>query len=214
MKLEARFQRAPTDEEMATELDISVEDFQDALLQISNSTIVALDELWSVSDSTGDQVSLLDTLPDRGAPDPAAARRPVRAARPHRRRDRRAARAREARRRALLLREPDPARDRRGARGHRVARVAAAHQGRAAPAVQARRRAGLGGSGACALPPGRMRPGYGAAHAPTPRDGAHARLRIQLDKVAVSAVEREETRHAQGRGSHPQRGPRRPPRQW
>jgi RNA polymerase sigma factor FliA len=70
MKLEARFQRAPTDEEMASELEVSVEDFQDALLQISNSTIVALDELWSVSDSTGDAISLLDTLPDRGAPDP------------------------------------------------------------------------------------------------------------------------------------------------
>ena len=39
-------------------------------MQISNSTIVALDELWSVSDARGDQVSLLDTLPDRGAPDP------------------------------------------------------------------------------------------------------------------------------------------------
>ena len=48
MKLEARFQRAPTDEEMADELQISVDDFQDALLQISNSTIVALDELWNV----------------------------------------------------------------------------------------------------------------------------------------------------------------------
>jgi RNA polymerase sigma factor for flagellar operon FliA len=49
-----------------------LEDFHDALLQISNSTIVALDELWNVSDSTGDQVSLLDTLPDRAAPDPEA----------------------------------------------------------------------------------------------------------------------------------------------
>jgi len=68
-KLEARYQRAPTDEEMAAELAISPEDFQDALLQISNSTIVALDELWHISDG-GDQVSLLDTLPDRRAPDP------------------------------------------------------------------------------------------------------------------------------------------------
>src|SRR3984893_4384573 len=49
MKLEARFQRAPTDEEMASELSVSPSDFQDALLQISNSTIVALDELWNVS---------------------------------------------------------------------------------------------------------------------------------------------------------------------
>jgi RNA polymerase sigma factor FliA len=72
MKLEAKLQRAPTDEEMAAELEITIEEFQEALLQISSSTIVALDELWSVSDSSGDQVSLLDTLPDRGAPDPQA----------------------------------------------------------------------------------------------------------------------------------------------
>ncbi|MDQ6605187.1 MAG: RNA polymerase sigma factor WhiG [Actinomycetota bacterium] len=70
MKLEARFQRAPTDEEMSSELSMSLEEFHEALLSISNSTIVALDELWNVSDSTGDSVSLLDTLPDRGAPDP------------------------------------------------------------------------------------------------------------------------------------------------
>src|SRR5258708_31872958 len=70
MKLEARLQRAPTDEEIANELAMSLETFHESLLQISNSTIVALDELWNVSDATGDSVSLLDTLPDRGAPDP------------------------------------------------------------------------------------------------------------------------------------------------
>ncbi len=69
-KLEARYQRAPTDEEMSTELGLTMDEFHESLLQISNSTIVALDELWSVQDSTGDQVSLLDTLPDRDAPDP------------------------------------------------------------------------------------------------------------------------------------------------
>ena len=53
------------------------------------------------------------------------------------RRDRAPARAGEARDRPLLLREPDPARDRRGAGRHRVARVAAAHEGRAAPEVRA-----------------------------------------------------------------------------
>ena len=71
-KLEHKLQRAPTDEEMADELEMSVSDFQDALLQISNSTVAALDELWTVSDASGDQVSLLDTLQDPGAPDPAA----------------------------------------------------------------------------------------------------------------------------------------------
>jgi RNA polymerase sigma factor for flagellar operon FliA len=70
-KLEHRLQRAPSDEEMATELELSVEEFQDALLQISNSSVAALDELWTVSDASGDQVSLLDTLQDPGAPDPA-----------------------------------------------------------------------------------------------------------------------------------------------
>jgi RNA polymerase sigma factor for flagellar operon FliA len=70
-KLEHRLQRAPTDEEMAVELELTVEEFQDALLQISNSSVAALDELWTVSDASGDQVSLLDTLQDPGAPDPA-----------------------------------------------------------------------------------------------------------------------------------------------
>jgi RNA polymerase sigma factor for flagellar operon FliA len=69
-KLEHRLQRAPTDEEMSAELEISVDDFQESLMQISNSTIAALDELWSVSDASGDQVSLLDTLHDPDAPDP------------------------------------------------------------------------------------------------------------------------------------------------
>jgi RNA polymerase sigma factor FliA len=71
-KLEHRLQRAPTDEEMAAELKVTPDEFQDALLQISNSTVAALDELWTVSDSSGDQVSLLDTLTDESAPDPAA----------------------------------------------------------------------------------------------------------------------------------------------
>jgi RNA polymerase sigma factor for flagellar operon FliA len=69
-KLEARLHRAPTDEEMAVELSISVKELQDSLLQIANSTIVALDGLWTVSAATGDRVSLLDTLADDGAEDP------------------------------------------------------------------------------------------------------------------------------------------------
>src|SRR6266576_441178 len=70
-KLEHRLQRAPTDEEMAAQLEMTVEEFQDALLQISNSTVAALDELWTVGDASGDSVSLLDTLTDENAPDPS-----------------------------------------------------------------------------------------------------------------------------------------------
>ena len=69
--LEHKLQRAPTDQEMAEALDTSVEDFQATLTRISNSSVIALDELWTLSDASGDQVSLLDTLQDPDAPDPA-----------------------------------------------------------------------------------------------------------------------------------------------
>ncbi|HWI22541.1 MAG TPA: RNA polymerase sigma factor WhiG [Baekduia sp.] len=70
-KLENDLQRVPTDEEVAEELKITVEEFQDSLLQIANSNIAALDEAWTVGDSSGDQVSLMDTITDENAPDPA-----------------------------------------------------------------------------------------------------------------------------------------------
>ncbi|MEX0993450.1 MAG: RNA polymerase sigma factor WhiG [Solirubrobacterales bacterium] len=70
-KLEHELGRAPTDDEVAAQLETPVEDFQQSLMQISNSTVVALDELWTVSDSSGDQVSLLDTMKDPNAVDPA-----------------------------------------------------------------------------------------------------------------------------------------------
>ena len=134
-KLEHTLQRAPTDEEIAEEMGITVDELNDSLLAISHSSIVALDELWSVSDSSGDQVSLMDTIEDPGRPRPRERARRRRPQGPDRRLDRQAARAREARDRPLLLREPDPARDRRGARRDRVTRLADAHQGRPAPAL-------------------------------------------------------------------------------
>jgi len=72
-KLEHKLQRAATDEELAGEIGISVQELQDSLIAISHSSVAALDELWSTSDSSGDQVSLMDTLIDPGAPDPAQA---------------------------------------------------------------------------------------------------------------------------------------------
>jgi RNA polymerase sigma factor for flagellar operon FliA len=70
-KLEHKLQRAPTDAEMSEALGVSQDEFQESLVKIANSSVVALDELWTVSDSSGDQVSLLDTIPDPGAADPA-----------------------------------------------------------------------------------------------------------------------------------------------
>jgi RNA polymerase sigma factor FliA len=70
-KLEHQLRRAPTDNEMAEALGTTVEEFQESLVKISNSSVVALDELWTVSDASGDQVSLLDTIQDPTAVDPA-----------------------------------------------------------------------------------------------------------------------------------------------
>jgi RNA polymerase sigma factor for flagellar operon FliA len=70
-KLEHQLHRAPTDKEMADALGVSTEEFQESLVRISNSSVVALDELWTVSDSSGDTVSLLDTIQDPDAVDPS-----------------------------------------------------------------------------------------------------------------------------------------------
>src|SRR5438552_4169530 len=72
-KLEHQLHRAPTDAEVAKELDMTLEEFNEALTRISNSSVVALDELWTLSDASGDQVSLLDTIQDPDAVDPAHA---------------------------------------------------------------------------------------------------------------------------------------------
>jgi RNA polymerase sigma factor FliA len=72
-KLEHELQRAPTEAELAAKLNLTEEELQTSLLEIANSSVYALDELWTVSDSSGDQVSLLDTIADEGAADPQEA---------------------------------------------------------------------------------------------------------------------------------------------
>jgi RNA polymerase sigma factor for flagellar operon FliA len=72
-KLEHVLQRAPTETELAAKLNMTEEELQSALLEIANSSVYALDELWTVSDSSGDQVSLLDTIADDSAADPQEA---------------------------------------------------------------------------------------------------------------------------------------------
>jgi RNA polymerase sigma factor for flagellar operon FliA len=72
-KLEHELQRAPSETELAAKLNMTEEELQSALLEIANSSVYALDELWTVSDSSGDQVSLLDTIADEGAADPQEA---------------------------------------------------------------------------------------------------------------------------------------------
>ena len=164
-ELENRLKRAPTDDEISAEIGITDERVPGQPEPIPRSSVAALDELWTISSSGGDTVSLIDTIedphaddPSRRWPAPSCARRwPTRSA---------AARAREARHHALLLRGADAPRDRRGPRGHRVARLAAAHQGRAAA------------EGAAAGLP-RARAARAAVGSPRPYQAAAGRHRIE-----------------------------------
>jgi RNA polymerase sigma factor for flagellar operon FliA len=71
-KLENTLQRAPTEEEMAEELGIGLEDLRATLLDIANSSVLALEDLWTIADPDGGQVSLIDTIRDPRAADPEA----------------------------------------------------------------------------------------------------------------------------------------------
>jgi RNA polymerase sigma factor FliA len=69
-ELEKKLHRAPTDEEIASKLGMTEDELGASLTEISRSSIAALDELWTVSGSDGDQVALIDTIEDTEAPDP------------------------------------------------------------------------------------------------------------------------------------------------
>jgi RNA polymerase sigma factor FliA len=71
-ELEARLGTAPTDEQIAQKIGISLDELEESLTDISRSSIAALDELWSVS-GEGDQISLMDTIEDTTGPRPAEA---------------------------------------------------------------------------------------------------------------------------------------------
>lgn len=71
MELENELKRLPTDEEVAAHLNISLDEYQQLLQQMSFISLVALDELWNVGGEKGDKVSLVDTLEDSRAKDPS-----------------------------------------------------------------------------------------------------------------------------------------------
>ena len=71
-QLEAQLHRAPTDEELAAKLGMSEDELAESLNEISRTSIAALDEMWTVS-SSGDQISLIDTIEDTSGPEPQAA---------------------------------------------------------------------------------------------------------------------------------------------
>jgi RNA polymerase sigma factor FliA len=64
--LESMLKRQPSEREMAERLGVSLRELHDVVSQISFVSVLALDELVSVGTDRGEQVSLIDTLADRG----------------------------------------------------------------------------------------------------------------------------------------------------
>ena len=65
-KLEGTLHRTPNDNELAQELDVTEDQLQTTLSQISFVGLVALDEMLSVSGDRGESVTLGDTIADTG----------------------------------------------------------------------------------------------------------------------------------------------------
>ncbi|HEV8622155.1 MAG TPA: RNA polymerase sigma factor WhiG [Actinomycetota bacterium] len=65
--LESMMKRAPSEKEVAARLGFTLKELHDVITQISFVSVLALDELLSVGSDRGEQVSLLDTLADRGS---------------------------------------------------------------------------------------------------------------------------------------------------
>ena len=64
--LESMHKRAPSEKEVAERLGVSLRELHEVINQISFVQVLQLDEILSVGSDRGEQVSLLDTLADRG----------------------------------------------------------------------------------------------------------------------------------------------------
>ncbi|MDJ1132566.1 RNA polymerase sigma factor WhiG [Streptomyces iconiensis] len=68
--LEAKLRRSPSEAEVASEMDIPVEELHGVFSQLSLANVVALEELLHVGGDGGDRLSLMDTLEDTAADNP------------------------------------------------------------------------------------------------------------------------------------------------
>ncbi|MCV2396097.1 RNA polymerase sigma factor WhiG [Actinotalea sp. M2MS4P-6] len=69
-ELEGELHRAPTEDEVASRLSISVGELRGIFSQLATVNVAALDELLGAGSERGDALSLIDTLEDPGAVDP------------------------------------------------------------------------------------------------------------------------------------------------
>jgi RNA polymerase sigma factor for flagellar operon FliA len=67
--LEARLGRAATDEEIADELGMDVEDFQTLILKISGTSVLSLNDVW-YSGEEDDKISIVESIESPGSLNP------------------------------------------------------------------------------------------------------------------------------------------------
>jgi RNA polymerase sigma factor for flagellar operon FliA len=70
--LEGRLKRSPTDEEVCQELGVTKEKLHETISQIGNTSIVALDDTFTVGKDMDGRVGLIDILEDESSAEPAA----------------------------------------------------------------------------------------------------------------------------------------------
>jgi RNA polymerase sigma factor for flagellar operon FliA len=71
VSLEGELRRIPTDEEVAEKLGVTLDEYLGLLSKMSLISLVALDELWTVSGDRPDKISLADTVEDVKVKDPS-----------------------------------------------------------------------------------------------------------------------------------------------
>lgn len=69
-ELENKLRRVPTDAEVAEAMGMTIEDHNELLSRLSYTSVLALEELWSVGEKD-DKVSLIDSIEDTSSPDPS-----------------------------------------------------------------------------------------------------------------------------------------------
>lgn len=71
LELENKFKRVPTDEEVAEAMGLSIKELQNLYLQLSYTSVVALEELWSAGADKDDSLTVIDTVEDTTSVDPS-----------------------------------------------------------------------------------------------------------------------------------------------
>jgi RNA polymerase sigma factor FliA len=72
VELSTRLHRMPTDAELAAQMSMEPEELDSSLQRVGDAQVVALDQPWDIGEADGFETTLLQTLPDPDAVDPAA----------------------------------------------------------------------------------------------------------------------------------------------